>query len=123
MCAVRLRVRIELSTIVVEGYLSSEMSEAAKISYNNALLAEAFFGNISAAPKGAKIPCKGNCGKSIKKPKSGYTAFISHIESQHEDTFMDVYADYTKKKPTVHGPMDSFNAARYASPSSKRVIP
>ena len=97
------------------------MSETTKTSYNNALLAEAFFGNISAAAKGTKIPCKGNCGKCIKRPKSGYTAFISHIESQHEDTFMDVYADYTKKKPTVSGPMDAFNAARYASPWSKRV--
>ena len=50
--------------------------------FNNADLAAAFFGDIKAVKSGGKIICKRGCGKYITKPKSGYTAFTYHIQSQ-----------------------------------------
>ena len=61
------------------------MTTPSMTSFNNEDMARAFFGEISTMEAKAKIPCKGGCNKSIAKPKSGYTAFISHIETYHKD--------------------------------------
>ena len=53
-------------------------------------MARAFFRDISSAEAKTKIPCKGGCNKLIANFKSGYTSFISHIETYHKDTMMDV---------------------------------
>ena len=71
-----------------------------------------------------KIPCKGGCNKQIAKPKSGYTSFISHIETYHKDAMMDVYNSFKQIRvaDNVRGPMDDFNPKRFASAFAKKVI-
>jgi len=101
--------------------IKMSIQTAEKSSYNNALMAEAFFGELKGVAKGTKLLCKGRCGKSIGKPASGYSAFTSHIETCHKETFMSVYAEFTKQKPSTHGPMDAFNPARYASPWARQL--
>lgn len=90
-------------------------------SVNNADLTAAYFGDIKSTPDKSRIACRGGCGKTITKPRSGFTPFVSHIESQHADTYKDVYADYKKRRPIVEGVMDAFTASRYASPSARKV--
>jgi hypothetical protein len=90
--------------------------------FNNADMAAAFFGEVKSYRADEKIPCKGGCGKKMVRPKSGFTTLISHIESHHKETMMDFYAEFVKVRPQVNGPMDAFNAAKYCSPSAKKVI-
>ena len=90
--------------------------------YSNEDMASAFFGDWKNLPKDSKIPCRGGCGKTIKKPKNGgATNFISHITGIHGDTMMDVYNAFVNVKVLVKGPMDTFNALRYKSPMAAKV--
>ena len=64
---------------IIEGSLSQfqikmSIQTAEKSSYNNALMAEAVFGELKRVAEGTKLLCKGRCGKSIGKPASGYSA-------------------------------------------------
>ena len=73
--------------------------------YDNEALAHCFFGDFSRAEASTKIPCKA-CGKNIKKPKSGYTAFLSHVDSQHNDVKESSWSDEQicprEKRDQVH---------------------
>ena len=93
-------------------------------SFSNEDMARAFFGDISSAEAKTKIPCKGGCNKLIAKPRSGYTSFVSHIETYHKDTMMDVYNSFKhiRVADKVRGPMDDFNPKRFASTFAKKVI-
>ena len=100
------------------------MTTPSMTSFNNEDMARAFFGEISTMEAKTKIPCKGGCNKLIAKPKSGYTAFISHIETYHKETMMDVYNSFKQIRVSdnVRGPMDDFNPKRFASASAEKVI-
>ena len=94
----------------------------AKEEYSNEDMASAFFGDWKSWPKESKVPCRGGCGKTIKKPKNGgATNFISHITGIHGDTMMDVYNNFVNEKVLVKGPLDTFNAVRYKSPMAAKV--
>jgi hypothetical protein len=64
--------------------------------YDNKLLTKAFFGECLDLPAKTMIACKGGCGKSIKKPKSGVTNLIQHIEGAHSETMAATYQAFVK---------------------------
>ena len=90
--------------------------------YDNKALAHCFFGNFSRAEASTKIPCKA-CGKNIKKPKSGYTAFLSHVDSQHNDVKESSYATFMKLVVKKHGPMNKFVPMRSVTKFTEKLFP
>lgn len=94
--------------------VSGRKSQVTIMNFDNKVLASAFFGDLSVVEPGAKVPCK-SCGKCLSKPRSGYSAFVSHIDSQHAAVKEVTYARFQKDVVKVKGPMNNFVPMRSVS--------
>lgn len=77
------------------------------MSYDNRTIAYAFFGDISDIKVGEKIPCKA-CGRSITKPRSGYSSIVSHVDAHHLEVKESTAMKYKKQVVKNKGPIDAF---------------
>ena len=77
------------------------------MNFDYRVLASSFFGDLSMVQPGAKVSCK-SCAKCISKPRSGYSAFVSPIDSQHAAVKELTYARFQKEVVKVKGPVNNF---------------
>ena len=84
------------------------------MNFDNKVLACAFFGDVSVIENGTKVPCKA-CGKNLTKPRSGYTAFIAHIDAHHAPVKEETYKQFQSQIVKSNGPMNKFVPLRNVS--------
>lgn len=77
------------------------------MNFDDKVHASAFFDDLGKVEPEAKVPCK-SCGKCLSKPRSGYSTFVSHIDSQHAAVKEVTYARFQKNVVKVKGHMNSF---------------
>ena len=90
--------------------------------YDNKSLAHCIFGDFSSAEPCTKVDCKA-CGKAIKKPKSGDTACLSHVDSQHADVKKASYTTFMKIVVKKNGPMNKFVPMKSVTKFTEKLFP